>query len=90
MFSLRCVWINIWENNRDARDLSRYRAHYDVIVVIVSNNHNLIFLHYDSPKDTDNDLHGDKIIYIAEHHELLWLNDTNFDICRHLYMEETI
>ena len=33
MFSLICVWINDWVNNRDASDLRRYRAHYDVIVM---------------------------------------------------------
>ena len=34
MFSLICVSINGWENNRDAGDLGSYRAHYDVIVMI--------------------------------------------------------
>ena len=33
MFSLICVWINGWENNREAGDLRRYRAHCDVIVM---------------------------------------------------------
>ena len=33
MFSLICVWINGWVNNREAGDLKRYRAHYDVIVM---------------------------------------------------------
>ena len=33
MFSLICVWINAWVNNREAGDLRRYRAHYDVIVM---------------------------------------------------------
>ena len=33
MFSLICVWINGWVNNREAGDLRRYRTHYDVIVV---------------------------------------------------------
>ena len=33
MFSLICVWINGWVNNREASDLRRYRAHYDVTVV---------------------------------------------------------
>ena len=33
MFSLICVWINGWVNNRKAGDLRRYRAHYDVIVM---------------------------------------------------------
>ena len=27
-----CGWINGWINNREAGDLSRHRAHYDVIV----------------------------------------------------------
>ena len=33
MFSLICAWTNSWENNGDAGDLRRYRAHYDVIVM---------------------------------------------------------
>ena len=33
MFSLICVWINGWENNREVGDLRSYRAHYDVIVM---------------------------------------------------------
>ena len=30
-----CVWINGWVNNREAGDLRRYHAHYDVIVMFV-------------------------------------------------------
>ena len=37
MFSLICVWINCWVNNREAGDLRRYRAHYDVIVMSSQN-----------------------------------------------------
>ena len=37
MFSLICLWINGWVNNREAGDLRRYRAHSDVTVM---NNHN--------------------------------------------------
>ena len=33
MCSLICVWINDWVNNREAGDLRRYRAHYDVTVM---------------------------------------------------------
>ena len=33
MFSLICVWINGWVNNREAGDLRRYRGHYDVSVM---------------------------------------------------------
>ena len=36
-FSLICVWIKDWVNNREAGDLRRYRAHCDVIVVIQQN-----------------------------------------------------
>ena len=33
-FSLICVWINGWVNTREAGDWRRYRAHYDVIVML--------------------------------------------------------
>ena len=33
MFSLICVWISGWVNNREAGELRRYRAHYDVSVM---------------------------------------------------------
>ena len=32
-FSLTCAWTNGWANNRDADDLRRHRAHYDVTVM---------------------------------------------------------
>ena len=33
MFSLICAWINGWVNNREAGDLRRHRAHYDIAVM---------------------------------------------------------
>ena len=30
-----CVWINGWVNNREASDFRRYRAHYDVTVMLL-------------------------------------------------------
>ena len=36
IFSLICVWINGWVNNREAGDLRRYHAHYDVTVMVRS------------------------------------------------------
>ena len=33
MFPLIFAWINGWENNREADDLSHHRAHYDVTVM---------------------------------------------------------
>ena len=35
-FSLICAWINGWVNNREAGDLVRHRAHYDVTVMKVT------------------------------------------------------
>ena len=35
MFSLICVWINGWVNNREAGDLRRHQAHCDVIVMTI-------------------------------------------------------
>ena len=37
MFCLICVWINDWVNNREAGDLRRNRAHYDVIIMTRGN-----------------------------------------------------
>ena len=33
MFSVTCAWINGWLNNREAGELSRNRAHYDVSIM---------------------------------------------------------
>ena len=38
MFTLICVWINGCVNNREAGDLRRYCAHYDVTVTIGSDD----------------------------------------------------
>ena len=45
MFSLICVWINAWVNNRAAGDLRRRHAHYDVIVMIWRHFKKVFFLH---------------------------------------------
>ena len=37
MFPLICAWIHSWVNNWEAGDLGRHLSHYDVIVMIVSN-----------------------------------------------------
>ena len=36
MFSLICAWTNSWLNNREAGDLTRHRAHYDVTLIVYS------------------------------------------------------
>ena len=35
VFSLIYAWTNGWANNRDASDLRRHRAHYDVPVMVI-------------------------------------------------------
>ena len=35
MFSLICVWINGWVNNREAGDFRRHCDHHDVIVMVL-------------------------------------------------------
>ena len=34
MISLIRAWTNVWVNNRDAGDLRRHRAHYDVTIMV--------------------------------------------------------
>ena len=41
MFSLICVWINGWVNNREAGDLRRYCTHYDVTIMLHFENKNI-------------------------------------------------
>ena len=36
IFSLICVWINGWVNNREAGDLRRYHTHYDITVMYLT------------------------------------------------------
>ena len=36
MFSLICTWMNDWVNNREAGDLRRHHAHYDVTVIDIN------------------------------------------------------
>ena len=48
MFSLICVWINSWVNNREAGDLERHRGHYDINVMsqrnLVENMHTIVVI----------------------------------------------
>ena len=43
MFSLICAWTNSWVNNREAGDLRRHHAHYDVIVMFDSQYDIILF-----------------------------------------------
>ena len=51
MFSLICVWMNDWVNNREAGDLRYYRAHNDVTVMFISTMlYGVLLSHSDSTK----------------------------------------
>ena len=43
LFSLICAWTHGWVNNRDAGNLRRYRAHYDVMVMVNVYNSSNVF-----------------------------------------------
>ena len=46
MFSLICVWINGWINNREAGDSRRHRAHYAVTEMTMLQNHPHMLIAY--------------------------------------------
>ena len=69
MFSFICVWINDRVNNRDAGDLRRYRAHYDVIIIEEKTDVLPVYLNIDNT-----------LVYINIYQFLLW-QGTNKDSC---------
>ena len=90
MFSLICVWINDWVNNREAGHLRRYRAHYDVIVMICAHQiccillywHIRIFQH-------ERRVWGNEIIIVSEQINPPCLDTTGmgFSKLRHSWLE---
>ena len=78
MFSLICVWINGWVNNGEAGDLRRYRAHYDVTVMIDISLLVLcvfIFCRYQTKHSSDTliKLHEAYEVYKSHTPKLRWL-----------------
>ena len=78
MFSLICVWINGWVINREAGDLSRYRAHYDVTVMTPQDSHESEAALYQGAENSSTWLfsfkknrliHGCRCIYFVFIHE---------------------
>ena len=53
IFSLIYSWINGWVNNREAGDLRRHRAYYDVTVMVSSQWQKDTFLHRLCPKESN-------------------------------------
>ena len=67
MFSLICVWINGWVNNREAADWRSCRANYDVTVIITTCLSDLIFdskhKHWNKPRNMGHRFHDDGFIF---------------------------
>ena len=75
MFSFICAWINDSVNNRDAGDLRRHLAHYDVIV-----------MRYDSPSQAIKILMlGTKAYFVQNIYNILRLELTIIDIVKNLH-----
>ena len=55
MFSLICIWINGWANNREAGDSRRYRAHYDVSVMHTQTGLMVTFFEFCTPESNSSD-----------------------------------
>ena len=78
VFSLICVWINGWVNNREAGDLRRYRAHYEVIVMDMTNcKHTLFQPHWITRRtrcglQLKSDMEYRDLCFDALINELLW------------------
>ena len=53
IFSLGCAWINGWIKNREAGDLRRHRAHYDVILMYHAMIMKIRVRCFNQPKNTD-------------------------------------
>ena len=73
MFSLICAWINGWAYNREAGDLRRHHARYNVTVM---NDRNQMFVFHIKPYDWNdaNALPDQHPLYglFSSIHEMLW------------------
>ena len=68
MFSLICAWINGSVNNREAGDLRRHGAHYDVIVMIRKSVRNSS--HFIALSDNFNLRHPIILIFFTKHESI--------------------
>ena len=73
MFSLICGWINGWVNNREAGNLRRHRAHYDVTVMLW---YNLVL-----NKQQQNTTKRERVYILGDVHMIQWA----LRVCRILF-----
>ena len=77
MFSLICVWMNGWINNREAGDLRRYRGLYDDIVMILRRPE----MHAISPyTEADNGSIKDSLLFMPDTSSRTGKSETRLDV----------
>ena len=84
MFSLICVWINVWVNNREAGDLRRYRPHHDVTVmknVIWHRRPYWSLVVSTKPKRDAMTLHCNTVSHWLSTYPELFLNMSSWTVC---------
>ena len=84
-FSLICIWIKDWVKNREAGDLRRYGAHYDVIVMfsddmvsILSHNDMLSKIGSTTTRNKVGMCHYRDVPWESSHHRQLVCSLKNF------------
>ena len=83
MFPFICTWISVWANNREAGDLRRHHAHYDVTVmwtVVEKNMWRALYAVLMTPCCTNNPFAGDFRHHNAQCNVIVieWINDTTW------------
>ena len=66
IFSLICIWINGWVNNREAGDLRSQRTHYDVSVMLCSTRLTFSSSKYSTP------MNEIRLVLAPENDLILW------------------
>ena len=84
MFSLICVWINGWVNNREAGDLRRYLGHYDVSVMNSYHFKRPRLVNYDRKMPVTRAMQGDcETVWLNDN--LIWNSIITPEVCFHVY-----
>ena len=75
MFSLIWDWMNGWVNNREAGDLRRHRAHYDVTIMIwpgMQSCDGCLAVRMDKDLENSWEAHG-RLLWHQSHHDIQFL-----------------
>ena len=90
MFSLICVWINGWVNNREAGDLRRNRAHNDVSVMITYGTASTELHEHEPSTTADMNQSTNLLNVISDSNSMAWCQGICFqNVRKHLPCCET-